>query len=456
MAVASTSPGLGSGATTRERLPREEIHITLFYLVAGSLWILGTDKVLAFMTEEKWDWLQSLKGLAFVFATGLLLYLTLRWSFQRRRRAEEASRLSLNRFELAAKAATDAIYDWDLVTDRIWWSEGFHDLFGYSWEEAEPTFDFWKRQVHPEDQVPTLASVREAVAGMGSTWSCEYRFRRKNGGYAFVQDRGYIMRDEKGRPLRMIGGMSDITERKESHEQLEQSRRQLRALTARLQSLREEERTRISREIHDELGQLLTALKMDLRWLEKRIGEHAQDAALNPMLERAVEASEIADAAIHTVQKIATELRPGTLDNLGLAAALRQEAGRFQERAGVACEISLPDEPLQLPREVATAVFRICQETFTNVLRHAQATRVRLSLSLEGDQVKLEVEDNGKGISSEALASTKSLGLLGMRERAAVLGGRLDLEPGREGGTRVTLRLPRAANETDFWEQVSI
>jgi signal transduction histidine kinase len=154
------------------------------------------------------------------------------------------------------------------------------------------------------------------------------------------------------------------------------------------------------------------------------------------------------------VQKIAVELRPGSLDNLGLASALEHEAQRFQQRTGIACQVKLPAEGLTLPAEGATAVFRIFQEALTNVARHAQATEVRGLLQSEADHLILQIEDNGRGIRPEALSDKKSLGLLGMRERAAVLGGEVAIAPLQPSGTRVTLRLPRTANENKFWAEL--
>ena len=458
MAATSKAPEANPQAgRTRWRLT-EELRITLFYLLVGTAWIVITDQVLGYLMGDPpvAVALQSVKGLAFVVASALLLWLALRYSLSQRREAEEALRLSHERFALAARAATDAIYDWDITTNRIWWSDSFHKLFGYRRPEIEPTLAFWTRQLHPEDREVTLKNLQEVVKGKRETWSQEYRFRRGNHTYAFVYDRGYVMRDQEGRPVRMIGGMSDISERKEADEKLEQSRRQLRALFARLQSLREEERSRISREIHDELGQLLTALKMDLRWLEKRIGERENDPSLIPFLEKAVEAGEVADTAITTVQKIASELRPGTLDNLGLAAALRHEAGKFQERTGINCQLRLPEDGLEVPRSVATAVFRIFQETMTNISRHAAANRVEVEVRPEGQSLVMEVTDDGKGISAEALGSSRSLGLLGMKERAVILGGEVEIKPAGAHGTRVTLRLPLTANDAQFWEHIQI
>ena len=210
----------------------------------------------------------------------------------------------------------------------------------------------------------------------------------------------------------------------------------------------------MSREIHDELGQVLTALKINLDWLERKLGVRDNDPSLNPLLDRVVESAEITDSAISSVQKIAAELRPNSLDNLGLAAALEHEAQRFQQRTSIACQVKLPEGELDLPAEAATAVFRIFQEALTNVARHAQATEVRAVVQAEDGHVVLLVEDNGRGIRPEALFDKKSLGLLGMRERAAVLGGEVVIAPLQPKGTRVTLRLPRAASESKFWEEL--
>jgi signal transduction histidine kinase len=225
-------------------------------------------------------------------------------------------------------------------------------------------------------------------------------------------------------------------------------------LSARLQAVREEERATVAREIHDELGQVLTALKINLDWLERKLGVRDNDPTLNPLLDRVVESAEIADSAISSVQKIAAELRPSSLDDLGLPAALEHEAQRFQQRTGIACQVKRPPEGLELRPEAAIAVFRIFQESLTNVARHAQATEVRASLEAEGEQLVLQVEDNGLGIRPEALHDKKSLGLLGMRERAGVLGGELAISALQPRGTLVRLLLPRAANDTKFWAEI--
>jgi PAS domain S-box-containing protein len=217
---------------------------------------------------------------------------------------------------------------------------------------------------------------------------------------------------------------------------------QLRALSARIETMREEERTRISREIHDELGQMLTGIKMDLRWMEHRLDEFGDDRRVNPILDKLAATSELTDATVKTVQRIAAELRPGILDKLGLPTALQYEVAQFQERTGIACQLVVPDDSLALPPEAATTFFRIFQEALTNVSRHAEAKAVEARLLLEGDACVLEIRDNGKGMAGVDLTNPKSLGLLGMQERAALLSGGVSFAPRPGGGTVVTVRIP--------------
>ncbi len=214
-----------------------------------------------------------------------------------------------------------------------------------------------------------------------------------------------------------------------------------RHLSTRVESLREADRTRISRELHDQLGQALTGLKLDLRWVENRI-EQREDRHLNPATDRLVEAQEQVDELIRTVQRISTDLRPDTLDNLGLPEALGEEAERFLLRTGVPCEIQVDGLSGEIPPETATAAFRIFQEALTNVARHARASRVAVECSAAGGELRLAIRDDGRGIDPAAVKNPESLGLLGMRERALLSGGSLSVTAGENGGTTVEARLP--------------
>ena len=205
----------------------------------------------------------------------------------------------------------------------------------------------------------------------------------------------------------------------------------LRALTARLQSIREEERKRVAREIHDDLGQSLTSIKIDLASLIRTL----PPAAMTESILRLV------DQTIQSVRRIATELRPGILDDLGLVAAVEWAAEEFAARSGTKLRLDLPQEDLVIDQESATAIFRIFQETLTNVARHAEATEVEVRLGKEGDSIVLEVRDNGRGMNEE-LATAGSLGILGMRERALLLQGKLTIHSTPGIGTTVTVRIP--------------
>jgi signal transduction histidine kinase len=229
----------------------------------------------------------------------------------------------------------------------------------------------------------------------------------------------------------------EIAERKLAEARLLASEESLRALAARLQSVREEERARIAREIHDQLGQALTGLKMDLTWVTKRLpgGQKQLSDKVKSMFR-------LIDDTIQSVRKIASLLRPEVLDQLGLAAAIGWQARDFQMRTGIRCKVSVPADALGLEHERSTAAFRIFQELLTNVARHAEATRVEVSMRTESGSLVLEVQDNGKGMPEPGTQAPKSLGLLGMRERAMLFGGSIEFSGAQGRGTRAKVLIP--------------
>jgi PAS domain S-box-containing protein len=353
-----------------------------------------------------------------------------------RQKAEEALRQSEERFKIVARATNDAIWDWNLLTNEVWWNEGVTTLFRYPAEQVKAHVNWWYQNVHPEDRERIICGIHAAIDTGQQTWRDEYRYRCGDGSYAFVIDRGYVIH-EGGKPTRMIGCMTDITTRKQAQEELESSHERLRALAAHLQAAREEERTRVAREIHDELGQALTGIKMDLAWLRKKLPKE-HDA----LREKTESMLGLMDQTIQSVRRISTELRPGVLDDLGLTAAIEWQIHEFQKRTGIKCQLAARLEDIGLDRPRSTALFRIFQETLTNIARHAHATKVSIKLEQNNGDVSLHVQDNGNGIPKSKLSDPRSLGILGMRERALLLGGEVFIQGTRGKGTKVTARIP--------------
>jgi signal transduction histidine kinase len=232
--------------------------------------------------------------------------------------------------------------------------------------------------------------------------------------------------------------VSVFVELHQKNERLKESEDKLRRLAAHLISVREEERAHIAREIHDELGQVLTGIKMEVGWLAKRLKEPQ-------LLEKTDSMGKLIDSTVQTVRKIATGLRPEMLDDMGLIAAVGWQAKEFQKRTGIRCRTKLPPETTRFDVDISTTMFRIFQEVLTNVARHSRATRVDIELSAEETQIRLEVVDNGVGIPEGAQNGRKSLGLLGMQERALLFGGQVSItgQPGH--GTRVAVTIPTKA-----------
>ncbi len=243
----------------------------------------------------------------------------------------------------------------------------------------------------------------------------------------------------------LLAVATDITERKDAEEKARRSRAELRALAARLLLVREEERTRIAREIHDELGQALTGLKLDLAWLQPRVDDRGE---LSEWVQSIVQR---VDSTLDSVRRIATDLRPSILDHLGLVAAIEWQAQEFERRTGVTTSVRANSPEVALDEVRATAVFRMLQETLTNVARHAGATRVDIELTVGALDLALDVRDDGRGITPAEIAGGRSLGLVGLRERAIACGGLLSIRgtPGR--GTHVAVRVPLPGQSLPGW-----
>jgi len=248
--------------------------------------------------------------------------------------------------------------------------------------------------------------------------------------------------DSHGRATGIIAVAQDVTERKKAEEQLHKTLTQVRTLSGRVEVVREEERARIARELHDELGVGLTCLKIDLSRLQSLVAD-GSGSFTHPAVDNRIRSMmDFIDTQIGAVQRIVTELRPPVLDDLGLMAALEWQAQDFERRTGVRCTFSAAHRDLPLDSDQASMIFRICQEALTNVARHAHATDVDVSLEVRDGTLRLQVKDNGRGLPEEKLLAPQSLGLLGMRERAELFGGHVSIVGHPNLGTTVTMALP--------------
>jgi PAS domain S-box-containing protein len=239
-----------------------------------------------------------------------------------------------------------------------------------------------------------------------------------------------------------IGFFSDITERKKAEEEIKESREQLKNFAAHLQTIREEERTYISRELHDNLGQSLTALRIDLHNVITDILEKNVSGDLNNIIKQSYDLISIIDSTIQSMRNIARELRPSILDNLGLLAAIEWQIREFSKRSGMKCRLNTTLNKINVEAKHSIGIFRIIQESLTNVLRHSKATMVSINIFERETNTIIVIKDNGCGINKNDIVSSKSLGLLGMRERALIFGGELLIKGDKTSGTKITIKIP--------------
>ena len=313
------------------------------------------------------------------------------------------------------------------------------EILGFSRDEmiGKNDYDFF-----PKDEADFFTSKDREVIERKSMLNIPEEKVMTNAGEKILHTKKVPLVDKNGNSQYLLGISEDITDKIKAETALKQSEEQYKALSGRLINIREEERIKIARELHDHLGQGLTGLKMDISWVLNKLLKGDVEKLQAPLIDKAKSIVELIDDNIKAVRKISTELRPNVLDYLGLEAAIEWQANEFQQRSGIPCKVSSSLGNVVLEPVYSTNIFRIFQEILTNVLRHASATKVNAKLERKGNNIILQVKDNGTGIKQENIENKHSLGLLGMRERTSFLEGNISFESNLPKGTIVTLIVP--------------
>ena len=342
---------------------------------------------------------------------------------------------SQERLRLAQHVAGMGTFDMDLPSGEQTCSARTFEIFGFAQHSRYPPPETLMTMVHPADRSQAAKKLNQIIAG--KRVHAEYRIVRADGEMRWVEISGRGVFDNTGKSIRYLGVLYDITERKVAEEKLRRSEDQLHALTGRLQTAIESERLRIAQELHDQLGQALTCIKMDLDWIVRKHG-----AGGGKWVSMVQDAMGGVDTNIALVRRLSTELRPQLLDSMGLRAAIEWEIDQFQRRSGVRCVVRLTELSLDLSTEKKIAIFRIFQEAMTNIARHAEARSVCVDLERREDDVMVTIKDDGMGFSADLIEQMQSLGLLGMYERALVMGAHFEIESKPGQGTTIILQVP--------------
>jgi two-component system sensor histidine kinase UhpB len=354
----------------------------------------------------------------------------------RYREAAEAATRSGKRFRQLVESIDEVYWLWEPVSGKdLYISPSFEAVWGRTLAEAYEDPDLWLESVHPADREAMRAST--ASARQGLPYEDEYRLHRPNGTIRWVRERAFPVHGGARDALLMASVIEDITVRAHAREELEASRARLHHLSHHLLDAREAERVAIARELHDDLGQTLTILKLDLAALAASIGP-----ADTPTRQRIDAMAGRLDGAADASRTFAARLRSPVLDELGLEAAVHWELNQLAARTGLAVGVDCDVEGLTLEAGLSTALYRILQEALTNVIRHAQASRVDVLCERIDDGLRVMIRDDGLGADPERIAAVTSIGLTGMRERAAIVGGRFSIESEPTRGTTVTVWVP--------------
>lgn len=350
-----------------------------------------------------------------------------------RKQAEEALRDSKAILTKAQQIAHVGSWEYDCKNDRMKCSDEIFRIFGFQQGEVEPTLDLFYGMVHRDDY-PVLMDRIEEVKKLHVPLNIDLRILYSNGEQRFIHERSEMIFDSNDTPNKWIGTVHDITQRKRIEEELQKSLERLQQLSQHIEQARENERLNIARELHDDLGQALTAVKIDLEIIK----QNASDTNVKEKLE---DVKVLVGQTIRTVQRITSQLRPEIIDDLGLEAAIDWYTKEYAKRYNIEVFLDI-EKSIPISNKDSLPLFRILQESLTNIARHAGANYIEILLNTQGDYIQFVVTDNGVGISEEEINSKKSFGIMSMKERAASLGGTFQINRGEKFGSKIMITFP--------------
>ncbi len=304
--------------------------------------------------------------------------------------------------------------------------------YGYSRDEF---LSLTIKDLRPVEDIPLIEDRVKSEETYGRIHKKVWRHKKKNGELMFISITAHLINYEGKRVSLVL--LDDVTDKLKAEAEITSSYNQLQELTTHLQFVREKERTRIAREIHDELGQQLTALKMDISWIIKKLV-----LSDKPITEKLSNMIGLIDDTVKMVRRISSDLRPGILDDLGLIPALEWQGEEYEKRTGIKWNFCTNISDIPLDQTISTNIFRIFQEALTNIIRHSAATQINTSVEKIGEYLELTIKDNGKGFNVGKLRNKDSWGIVGIKERAALLNGKLVIESEKLKGTTITLKIP--------------
>ncbi len=351
-----------------------------------------------------------------------------------RKQAEKALLQSEATLKKAQQIAQIGSWELDIATHELLWSDEIYRILGYLPQTVNPNLEIFLKRVHPEDislLKETMKTARETMKPFGA----DYRIITATGEEHIVHEQAELLFDDAGIPEKWMGTIQDITERKRIEDELKSSLEQLKQLSKYIEQVRENERISISRELHDDLGQALTAVKIDLGLIRQKISD-------NELVLKISNVTNLVGETIKSVQRITSQLRPEIIDDLGLEAAIEWYTGEFAKRTGIEVLLEI-EKGMSISNNESLPIFRIMQESLTNIARHAKANHVKIGLKKEGELIQFRISDNGIGIKEDKMKSKNSFGLISMSERAASLGGTFEIYPKKDDfGTVIKITFP--------------